>query len=407
MKLLTRLAFCILMVGSLVHAEIPDHILNVARGMGDASTLRVKAKGAAVFSPKVLLTVGGVMFQGEIDTPTFYNLKGVSFNKSNGFGVLTVTLSTGRELVYKAPYWIMKPSIDYAMSEDNGVVSLFGQPTETEYKNISPSMVSMQEDIEKYDALIELHNNCVTLFETGGTSDSCEDYAEKASPDLFSNLEARIEQLGEAANSEITEFRSYYFFAEIHESLQSTGLGFRMLQADSLLIGTSYAEVVSSKGKQANFPMEIGVPRIETAKLDQMMSEKQFKCYIESGQRDIQAWILTDVDTEYSFSIGDSGELTLSGSPYYYLWGPTETEETVGIPECNSAFATLHPEFESKVPRTWQAAVKTAQISALVRGILKANPNMENGLRKSLINSGAVSSFPTPRVWPKQAYQDN
>lgn len=404
MKNLSKLILFSIFFAALVHAEIPEHILNKARGMGEAGTLRARARGAAVFSAKNLRAVGGVMFQGVLDSPTLYDLQSIDFNEKQGIGILTLGLNNSKSVSYEAPYWIIKPAIEYAISDDNGVVSLFGQPSEEELYNISPSAVKGNQMINQYETVINTHDNCIDEINTGQSSQECYDFINNFDLEELKKFELAIDTINNKTQSELNEFYNYFFFAEVHDALKSTGLGFRMLQADSMLIDSSYIEVVPVKGNQASFPLERGTTKEETGKLDLMLSYITAFCQ-KATEQQIQAWILTDVNTVYSFSFVDE-KLKINGSPYYYLWGPTENEETAGIPACNDALALLHPQFESKAPRTWTAAVTVAQTSALIRGIIKANPQIKATLAEILNKSNTVASFPTPRLWPRGGYQD-
>lgn len=395
----------ILFMVSFASAQVPEHLKIKARGMGDAGILRARANGTAVFASANLRRVGGVMFQGELVDSTLVNsLKTVLLERSGNLGKLTFNLQNGKKVYYEAPYWLFIPAIKYGLSEDNAVVSLFGEPNEEELKKISAAAQKRTLLINGHNSDIETLKYCKEAESHGTLPKKCKIFIESFNEQYFVDRISEIDALEVQAMKEIEEYSKYFFFADVHPSLKGTSLGLRMLQADSLLIGASYVEVITVRGNLAKFPQEVGVSKEDTFKLNNSIALTMQQCS-QASTHGIQAWILTDVTTNYSTTLVDS-QIRINGLPYYYLWGSTEEDNIVEISECTKAFQSMRGEFAMRAPRTWNSAVHLARLSALIRTIKKKNPKVAQSLARISQQSDFMMSFPTPRAWPRNGYED-
>ena len=175
-----------------------------------------------------------------------------------------------------------------------------------------------------------------------------------------------------------------------------------MLQADSLLMDSSYVEVIESKGGWADFPGEIGVSRQTTDTLGQAIAAALERCQLQE-KRQLSAWILTDVDVEYKVTAKADGKLSISGNPYYYIWGPglASEDEVEELPACTRALREKATDFALRAPRVWGAVMHFSKLSALLRGIEEHNP----AAFESIPQRRLVVPFYTPRAWPRQRYE--
>jgi hypothetical protein len=390
-----------------------EYIRNIARGMGEAGVLRAQARGPEVYGPSILLKVGGVLFQGTVSDDAFYKaLTSIELVREGAAARLKVTAGTQGPFSYEAPFWIFTPTIAYAANENNGAISLFDEPTEVELKKLSPSVLEYDDKVQKY-------NSAVTSFnELLASAAACQVKAEPSTECFtlnnsllnlqksLSSLETEIEVLKKSALAEVAEFSSAYFFAAVHENLRGTAVGLRLLQVDSLPIDASYLEEISVNNHAAAFPGEPGgtFDAKDRETLNIAVLSAMTACTAESG-RSVTAWILTDVETEYRVQI-KNGNLAIAGSPYYYMWDKDSEGTPTGVASCTNAFKDLRSTFAELSPRTWGTALHVARLSAFVRGLSVARPDLAQKLTEDSARLHLTLPFSTPRVWPRDGYSD-
>lgn len=395
----------LLMSVSIVCGQTPQHISHIARGMGNAGVLRNSARGPAVFASVNLRKIGGVQFQGEVtNSEIIKSFKKMRLDRRGDVGVIVFTMDSGKEISYEAPYWLVSPAINYSLSNDNAVVSLFGRPTNEEYLKISSYSKKWLHQIDQYEKSIDDYNNCVNLYKNGTKSQKCTEILNKVTDDYLEAQVTEIKGLGDLVGKDLQEYTKYFFFSDVHPALHNTILGFRMLQADSMLIDTSYLEVITLDGQPASFPSEKGIARVSTTELQNSIGQTFYTCS-ESSAIPVQAWILTDVDTQYKASTTGS-KLKIEGMPYYHIWGSGANDETSEIQQCTSAFKNMRGEFSLRAPRTWGATIHLARLSALIRAIKTFNPALTKSLKNIAKNNAFELNFRTPRAWPRNGYED-
>ena len=216
--------------------------------MGSAGALSASARGSAVFASATLLRVGGVLFQGEISNLDFVKeIDTVNLVQDDDDSWwLQFATDDDQSYYYWAPNWVYAPAIQFALGDDTAVASLFGEPSDDEWYKISPTA-------KIHDDMIDVYYRCSENPENAHNVDECVQLTRMSD----GNPDELIEKWSQEADAEISEYMQYYFFADIHESMHNTGLGLRMLQADSLLMGSSYLEKISVEGKLADFPDEL------------------------------------------------------------------------------------------------------------------------------------------------------
>jgi len=164
-------------------AQVPEHLKISARGMGEAGVLSARATGSNVFSAANLRRVGGVMFQGVLEDESFLgDVKSVSIERKGDIGLITFTLSGNNKAFYEAPYWLLGPTINYALSDDNAVVSLFGKPTDSEINKISSTASEYMTSLNFFYSYVERLRGCM---ETTNPSPSCVGLSQKFNEDEF------------------------------------------------------------------------------------------------------------------------------------------------------------------------------------------------------------------------------
>lgn len=115
--------------------------------------LRATAVGVEAVSPRILTTIGGVLFNGEVQDASFFgSISDIRVFRDEDNGVIEFSFDDGTRATYSAPYWIFGPTIDYAPGEFSGfnaAVSLFSDPTEHEVEIIIGHSIAdlSQEDL--------------------------------------------------------------------------------------------------------------------------------------------------------------------------------------------------------------------------------------------------------------------
>jgi hypothetical protein len=387
------------------HSAVPEYLRGVARGLGNAGVLSEMARGGAVLSTATLSRVGGVLFQGVLEDSSYLkDVKSVTVSRDGESGRLNIHYKNGETKYYEAPYWLFYPTVRYALDVDNAAVSLFGRPSEAELEKISPSASKASAAIRRYNEIIDQANSC---FDNPQTTFCLELLTNqyKIEQELIA-LKSEIDKYQIQSENEILEYTSYFFFADIHPALNSNAVGLRLLQADSMLMDASYVEVISVRGKKTSFPGEVETAgESERILLNTLIGEAMVKCSDEANGRKPQAWILTDVETNYELKIiGD--QFTIHGSPYYYMWDMDANNNSQEVASCTDAFKELRASFYMLAPRTWNATVKVAQLSALLRTLEQVYPKLIEDLSSSESLTQYQLTSITPRAWPRQGYED-
>ncbi len=385
-------------------AQVPEHVRISARGMGEAGMLAARATDRGVFTAKNLRRVGGVLFQGTLEDKEFVQaITNISLEKNGGIGRLSFTFSNNEHAYYDAPYWLIAPTIEYAMSDDNGAVSLFGEPTDDEIMKISNTASKYLPAINYFYQDMNALNQC---YEARSTTENCRKLYESVNAEELQKQDKQIKIISDQIKTELQEYMKYYFFTDVHPALKSNGIGLRLLQADSLLMDISYAEVINIKGKAALFPGEKPVSKEQTNKLGLQITKAMQQCSSES-KHNIQAWILTDVSTKYSAKVLN-GKIVLDGVPYYYIWGSDINGEPIEVSSCTLAMKELRGSFSIRAPLTWGTVLHVSRLSALIKSLKTTKPKIAKKLlqHSKKMRPPMTIKVSTPRAWPRQRYED-
>jgi len=404
MKSRIFLGTALLFISFMSVAQIPEHLRITGRGMGEAGVLKAQATGTRVFAAANLHRVGGVLFQGEFEDIGFIqSITNISLEKNGEIGRLSFTFSNKKHAYYDAPYWLIAPTIEYAMSDDNAAVSLFGKPSEDEIKKLSNTASKYLPGINTFYKKIDVLKQC---YDSRSTSSRCRELLESFSEEEFNKQDKQIELINNQIQAELQEYMKYFFFADVHPALKSSGIGLRLLQADSLLMDISYAEVINVKGKPALFPGEKTASKEQTNKLGLQIRKALQQCSAKS-KYDVQAWILTDVSTKYSAKVLN-GKVMLDGLPYYYIWGSDSNGGPTEISSCTVAMKELRGSFSIRAPLTWGAVLHVSRLSALIKTLKRTKPEVSKKLLQysKKMRPPMTIKASTPRAWPKQGYED-
>lgn len=404
MKSRILFAYALMLMSYMSIAQVPEHLRINARGMGEAGILKARAIGAKVFTATNLRRVGGVLFQGRLKDKEFVqSITDISIEKIDAIGRLLFTFSNNKQAYYDAPYWLIAPIIEYAMSDDNGVVSLFGNPAKDEIMKLSNTASKYLFNMDSFYENINAIRQCV---KTKSETTLCKKLYESYNEEESKKQNKKFEIINDKINTELKEYMKYFFFTDVHPALNSSSLGLRMLQADSLLIDISYVEVINIKGQATLFPGEEPVSKEQTNKLGLQIRKTMQQCS-EKNKYDARAWILTDVSTKYSAKVLN-GRVIIDGVPYYYIWGNDVNGEPIEIINCTLAMKELRGSFSMRAPLTWGAVLHVSRLTALIKTLAVVKPIIAKKLLQysKKMKPPMVIKISIPRAWPRQGYED-
>lgn len=221
--------------------------------------------------------------------------------------------------------------------------------------------------------------------------------------------DASVRMEAERKRSHETGFFSKYYLADLHPALSETRLGFRLLQADSLLATSAVLNSLSLNqgevlfdGEQSSLGDDGSPTDIQTFAAVRIQSTLA-NCKREHPDINMRAWILTDFDTEYKTSISSDGSLSISGTPFFYVWGRPKDETDKRIRElsaCTNALRDISDtNYEVLAPNVWMAVLESARFSAFFRYVSQRNPSLARSIR--VASDDLSGEFFTPRKWPK------
>ncbi|TGN67868.1 hypothetical protein E4L95_03390 [Paracoccus liaowanqingii] len=469
-----RLRFCIKLVlalsASVALAEGPDFRPDILAFNAAPGSLREIARGRdQVTSSRILRKVGGVLFQGQIGNfgPIEPDRLRSEADVQVHDGIATITLRQKswvfwtKEYHYVGPAWIIAESARFANTPETAAVTFFGEPSEEEKKRIySPAALTMERNsimrINAYNADIEQFNRCANFLQTGSSmrtrqpcapvlandlgndqlilliralrSNSTDPSAEQSRSsaivtltesmrrvkkeleneeklliDLAADIRIAMEESGE-------QFHQKFFLADLHPELAGTQLGFRLLQADSLLNFNAFLQSTVVGGKELLFDGDEAQYDSE-GKLNKKAQEaiaslkKIFQqCQEARNELVLRAWILSDFDIEYNVANDNDGFLQIEGEPFYYVWGVQKGNvdpdaEPVEFAECTAELKDNSQLYDSLNNNIWRATRESARASALFRSLKDDAPEVFSSILGQL--EAHQFEFFTPRAWPR------
>ena len=181
--------------------------------------------------------------------------------------------------------------------------------------------------------------------------------------------------------------------------MKDTALGFRLLQADSLLLSSSsrYIQKITIDGQVSSFPGEKNteiqpINKLQYEDYDSKRKKMFNECKKKHNSLEFRAWILTDVNEDYTFSIKD-GSIIFTSTPYFYIWGvekeliTSNYEIPVEFCSCTQSFKKFRSETALIAPSVWSAAIHTARFSALIRFLNNQFPSTIKKLQMAINKS--------------------
>jgi hypothetical protein len=118
---------------------------------------------------------------------------------------------------------------------------------------------------------------------------------------------------GQPEEAERERWSDARYFIQYHEAFKDTLLGLRLLQADIVYIDPARLWELPQWGGTV-----VKAPKEQEARPEEARRDADGVEALKSMYR-YQSWILTDIDVDVEWAIND-GELSISGSPYYYFW---------------------------------------------------------------------------------------
>jgi hypothetical protein len=455
---------------SVALAEGPDFRPDILAFNAAPGSLSEIARGRdQVTSSRILRKVGGVLFQGQIGSfgPIEPDRLRPEADVQVHDGIATITLRQRswifwtEEYRFVGPAWILADSARFANTPETAAVTFFGEPSEEEKTRIySPEALTMEREYTtRANALrtnIELFRGCVRFLETGSSMRTRQPCASVLAADLgndrlnlliralhSSSTDPSAEQSRSSANDALEEsllrvktqlenedkllndladevrfalresggrFHQEFYLADIHPELVGTQLGFRLMQADSLLNFDAFLRSTVVGGTEVLFAGDasqldsegnvIQSAQEASASLEEILE----KCKEARNELDFRAWILTDFDIEYNLTSGNDGFLQIEGEPFYYVWGVQKGNvdpdaEPVEFSECTAELEENSQLYDSLNINIWRATRESARASALFRSLKDDAPEVFSSILGQL--EAHQFEFFTPRAWPR------
>lgn len=400
-----------------------------------------------ITSKRILTKVGGVLFSrsaisGDQFSYSDLSLKDIEYEN----GQATISFYhrkwywlRSNIIYYRMPEWALVPTLNYSRSRHNAAATLFGRITDSDLM----SALSLEDEriIRQYKRIRNRYDNFVKkngVPHDLSDSESVIDFLNFSKRNRFES-EFKLLSKNLLDGSKYTNYVSlnqyitnksyydrqfiairdravekltrHYYLADLHPDLSETKVGFRLLQADTILSARSFLNSLKDIDKEILFSGDVktldadGTPTNAQANAMSEIDLLFFLCKKQHPELVYRAWILTDFDVEYRVLVNSEGEMEISGSPFFYIWGYPKNDiskperKPTELKKCTNIFRHRDDLYRSLNVNVWGLTLTVARFSSFLRSLKAEN----KALLEEIIELSEVrsSSFFTPRRWPR------